>query len=86
MIRWTAPLQRHRNGPICGSDSRAAIAILAFAEGLLLAKSSRQRTPSITTGLHPKADKPTLMSVFSLITSVIGGIADIFRVGDYGSF
>ncbi len=38
------------------SDSPAASALLAFAERLLLAKSSRQRTPSISTGLHPKAD------------------------------
>ncbi len=51
--------------------------ILAFSERPLMAKSCRQRTPSITTGLHPKADKPTLMSVFSLITCVIGGKADI---------
>ncbi len=69
--------QRHRNVPIRDSDGPKAGVILAFAERLLLAKSSRQWTWSITTGLHPKADKPTLVSVFSLISSVIGGKADI---------
>ncbi len=33
-----------------------------------------------------KADIKLLMSVFSLITSVVGGKADIIRVGDYVRF
>ena len=74
---------QHRLVPIRNIYGPAASAILAFAERPLLAKSSRQRAPSITTGLHPK---PTLMSVFSLITSAIGGIADIIWAGVYGCF
>ena len=45
------------------------------------AKSSRQRRPASTTGLHPKADVDSWMSVFALFTSGIGGKADIIRVG-----
>ena len=37
LMRWMAPLQRHRNGPISESDGTAASYILAFAERLLLA-------------------------------------------------
>ncbi len=37
VMRWTAPLQRHRNMPITDKDEPAASAILAFAERLLLA-------------------------------------------------
>ena len=59
LMRWTAP-QRHRNVPTCDSRSTKTSCLLAFAERQLLAKSSRERTPSITTGLHPKADIPVL--------------------------
>jgi hypothetical protein len=54
-----------------------ADAILAFAERLLLAKSRRQRVPSITTGLHPKADVDLPMSVLPLFTSGVGGKAAV---------
>ena len=37
LMRWTAPLQRHRNVPIRNSDGTTASYILAFAERLLLA-------------------------------------------------
>ena len=71
-MQWTAPLQRHRNLPNRDNDGPAVRAILAFAEGLELAKSGRQQAPSITTGLHPKAAVDLLMSAFSLFTSVVG--------------
>ena len=38
-MRWTAPLQRHRNMPITDKEGPAASAILAFAEWQLLAIS-----------------------------------------------
>jgi hypothetical protein len=38
-MRWTAPLQRHRNGPISESDGTTASYILAFSERLLLAEA-----------------------------------------------
>ena len=62
--------QWHRNAQINNIDNLTANGILAFAERLLLAKSSRQRAPSITTGLHPKTDMRAAMSA-------IGGKADI---------
>jgi hypothetical protein len=54
-MRWTAPLQRHRNVPIHDSDGTTTSYILAFSEGPELANSGRQRMLLITTGLHPKA-------------------------------
>jgi hypothetical protein len=66
------PLHRYRIVQISDSDGPSACPILAFAECLLLAKSRRQRHPSITTGLHPKADVELPMSGFSLFTSVVG--------------
>ncbi len=38
-MRWTAPLQRHRNVSIRGSNGLTASALLAFAERLLLAEA-----------------------------------------------
>jgi hypothetical protein len=55
-MRWTAPLQRHRNVPIHDSDGTTTSYILAFSEGPELANSGRQRMLLITTGLHPKTD------------------------------
>jgi hypothetical protein len=43
----------------------------------VLAKSRRQRAPSITTGLHPKAAVDSPMSAFSLFTSGVGGKAAV---------
>jgi hypothetical protein len=44
---------------------------------LVLAKSRRQRAPSITTGLHPKTDMKIPMSAFLAITSGVGGKAAV---------
>jgi hypothetical protein len=65
--------------PACGGTT--ASYILAFAERQELAKSRRQRAPSITTGLHPKTDVELLMSAFRLITSGVGGKAAVDRDG-----
>jgi hypothetical protein len=57
-MRWTALLQRHRNVPISNSDGTAASALLAFSERPeSAAKSSRQRTSSITTGFGVTTDE-----------------------------
>jgi hypothetical protein len=44
-----------------------------------LAKSRRQRAPSITTGLHPTTVMDLPMSVFRVITSGVGGKAVVNR-------
>ena len=41
-MRWTAPLQRHRNVPIRESGGLKACYILAFAEWLLLANNGHE--------------------------------------------
>ncbi len=42
-MRWTAPLQRHRNVPNRKRDSLITGVILAFAERLLLANNGHER-------------------------------------------
>ena len=58
MVWWTAPLQRYRNMPKRNYDSLLTGIILAIAEGPELAKSRRQRHPSITTVVTPTPDMP----------------------------
>ena len=79
LMRWTAPFQRHPNVSSRDKDGPAASVILAFAERQLLAKSRRQRVLPITTAITPKPDMQLPMSVFSLITSVVGGKAAVKR-------
>ena len=50
---------------------------LTNSECLVLVISGRQQAPSITTGLHPKADVDLPMSAFLLITSGVGGKAAV---------
>jgi hypothetical protein len=45
-------LKRQHDEPTCHRNTLTVSAILAFAEGLELANSRRQRVPLITTGLH----------------------------------
>jgi hypothetical protein len=80
MIRWKAPNRRHRNVPKRNRDGLITCLILAFVERQELAKSSRQRPPPITTGLHPTTVMDLPMSVFRVITSGVGGKAAV--VGD----
>ncbi len=63
LMRWMAPSQSHRDVPIQSNDSFKTDTILAFAERLLLAKSSRQQVQSITSGLTPTADNEAALSV-----------------------
>jgi hypothetical protein len=42
-----------------------------------MAKSSRQRAPSITTGIHPTTDMKLPMSAFPRFTSGVGGKAAV---------
>ena len=58
-------------------NAPTTIAILAFSEGQLLAKSRRQQAPSITAGLHPTTDIKFPMSAFPLFTSDVGGKAAV---------
>jgi hypothetical protein len=44
-----------------------------------MAKSSRQRAPSITTGIHPTTDMKLPMSAFPRFTSGVGGKAAVNR-------
>ncbi len=43
LMRWTAPLQRHRNVPIRDNGGLISSAILAFGERLLLANNGHER-------------------------------------------
>jgi hypothetical protein len=56
LMLWRAAHQRHHNVPIRDGDRTTNSYTLAFAERLVLARNSRQRAPSIMTGLHRKAD------------------------------
>ena len=55
-MQWTAPLQRHRNVPICDSNGPAASPLLAFSERQLLAITGRKRDVHLTGSLPPTSD------------------------------
>jgi hypothetical protein len=79
LMLWRAAHERHYNVPIREIYSPAAGYTLAFAEGLLLAKSRCQRAPSITTGIPPTSDMKLPMSAFPRFTSGVGGKAAVVR-------
>ena len=81
LMSWANSGKRHQNVSIRDGYSPEARRILAFAEWLELAKSRRQRAPSITTGLHPKTDIKLPMSAFPRFTSGIGSKAAVIREG-----
>ncbi len=64
LMRWTAPLQRHRNVPIHDSDSLTASPILAFAERQLLANNGHWRASLECPVYTPKRTSNRIKSGF----------------------
>ena len=75
----TGSLQRHRNVPIRDSDGPKAGVILAFAERQLMAINGHW--PACL-----KCPVYTLKRTFDGFMSVVGGKADIIRVGVFVRF